>query len=253
MNVLVTRPDERGQQLVEMLAEQQILAIHQPILRIEAGEELPELPTILSRLNSGDYVFAVSRNAVDFAVKALKETGFKWREDLFYFAVGQGTANYFCSRIEQPVHYPITSENSEGLLNSAMMQDLLNRQIILLRANLGREFFSEQAQQKGAKIKAIECYRRSLWAEDLAEKIGLAKRSGINTCIVTSGEILSTLFEQTLVDDRPWLLNCRLIVVGQRVANLAIKLGWKSHLITVSAKADNHSLLDTVNRIENLK
>ncbi|RRN00978.1 uroporphyrinogen-III synthase [Bibersteinia trehalosi] len=246
MNILVTRPDERGQQLVNMLAERQIFAIHQPILRIEAGNALPQLPSVLARLNAGDYVFAVSKNAVDFAVKALKETGFRWRSDLTYLAVGQGTANYFCSQAELSVRYPIESENSEGLLNLAGMQNLANKQVVILRANTGREYFSEQVQLRGAKVETVECYRRLLWAEDLPEKMSLAKRSGIDTLVITSGEILSILFTQTLETDRDWLLASRLIVVGRRVANLAIKLGWQSDLITISEKADNYSLLESV-------
>lgn len=246
MNVLVTRPDERGEQLVQWLAERQIFAIHQPILRIEAGKELPQLPSILSRLNAGDFVFAVSKNAVDFSVKALKETGFKWRSDLRYLAVGQGTANYFCSQSEQPVCYPTDSENSEGLLNLSELQELNGKQIVILRANAGREHFREQAKLRGAVVEPVECYQRLLWADNLPEKLSLAKRSGIDTLIVTSGEILKTLIEQTQEEDRSWLFSCRIIVVGKRVASIAQQAGWKAELITISEKADNQSLQETL-------
>lgn len=246
MNVLITRPDERGQQLLEMLAEKQIFAIHQPLLKIEAGNEFPHLPSLLSRLNGGDFVFAVSKTAVDYAAKAVKETGFKWRTDLHYLAVGQGTANYFCSQSEQPVLYPIISENSEGLLALPQLQDLNGKQIVILRADSGREFFSEQAKLRGATVETVECYRRQLWSDNLPEKISLAKRSGIDTIVVTSGEILTTLEEQTADEDKEWLFTCDLILVGERVADLAVEYGWQSEQITVSHKADNHSLCDAL-------
>ena len=82
MNVLVTRPDARGQELVELLNQQQIFALHQPLFTLEAGRELPILPSLFSQLNAGDYVFAVSKNAIDFACNTLAETGFKFRRDL---------------------------------------------------------------------------------------------------------------------------------------------------------------------------
>ena len=41
MNVLVTRPNTRGQELVELLNQQQIFALHQPLFTLEAGRELP--------------------------------------------------------------------------------------------------------------------------------------------------------------------------------------------------------------------
>ena len=59
MNVLVTRPNTRGQKLVELLNQQQIFALHQPLFTLEAGRELPILPSLFSQLNAGDYVFAV--------------------------------------------------------------------------------------------------------------------------------------------------------------------------------------------------
>ena len=67
MAVLVTRPDERGQQLVEMLAKAGIVAIHLPLFTIEAGAELNELPNKFAKLKADDYVFIVSKSAVDFA------------------------------------------------------------------------------------------------------------------------------------------------------------------------------------------
>lgn len=242
MNVLVTRPDQRGQQLVELLAEKQIFALHQPLFSVAVGSDLPQLPSAIARLNRGDYVFVVSKNAVDFAVETLRETGFHWRNDLNYFAVGQGTAQYFCSQIEQCVIYPIESENSEGLLALPQMQDLSDKHVLILRADTGRELFPEQAQLRGAQVQILECYKRII-APDLPEQMSLARRIGIDVIVITSGESLLTLFEQTAESERDWLLACHLVVVGQRIAKLAIKLGWNSEFIRVSEKADNQSLL----------
>ena len=57
MAVLVTRPDERGQQLVDMLAKAGVVAIHLPLFNIEAGAELNGLPNKFAQLKVGDYVF----------------------------------------------------------------------------------------------------------------------------------------------------------------------------------------------------
>ena len=152
MAVLVTRPDERGQQLVDMLAKAGVVAIHLPLFNIEAGAELNGLPNKFAQLKVGDYVFAVSKSAVDFADKALKNTGFVWRDDLQYFTVGQGTAQHFAVTTTLAVHYPTTQENSEGVLQLAAMQNLQGKTILILRGNGGRELLSEQAQQRGANV-----------------------------------------------------------------------------------------------------
>lgn len=247
MNVLVTRPDSRGEQLVEMLAKQHIFAIHQPLFRLEAGRELSQLPSALSRLNSGDYVFAVSKNAVDFADDTLNHTGFKWRSDLHYFAVGQGTAQHFAARSEQAVRYPLKSANSEGLLALPIMQDLADKTVLILRADSGRAFFAEQARQRGANVQIIECYQRVKLDTDLAERLSLAKRAGIDTIIATSGDILTFLAEQTAETEQAWLKACRLVVVGKRGAAIARQLGWQAENILISNQADNHSLFEMLN------
>ena len=71
MNVLVTRPNALGQELVELLNQQQIFALHQPLFTLEAGRELPILPSLFSQLNAGDYVFAVSKNSIVFSFNKL--------------------------------------------------------------------------------------------------------------------------------------------------------------------------------------
>ena len=246
MNVLVTRPNVRGQQLVEMLAQHHIFAIHQPLFQMEAGRELPALPSALTRLNAGDYVFAVSKNAIDFAHNTLVQTGFSWRSDLKYFAVGQGSANYFSAQIEQNIIYPIQSEDSESLLALPEMQQLTDKNILILRADSGRELFSEQAQKRGAQVQTLECYQRIPVDVDLKEQISLCKRAGIDVVVATSGEILTALVSNTAEEDKAWLLSCKLIVVSQRLARIAVKLGWRLADIQISNKADNNSLLQTL-------
>lgn len=246
MNVLVTRPDSRGQELVNMLNEKQIFAIHQPLFTIEAGQELPLLPSVLSRLKPDDYIFAVSPNAVDYASRTLIDTGFHFRTDLKYFAVGQRTAKYFTEKAEQAVIYPIESENSEGVLDLPEMQILQDKTILILRANSGRELLAEKAIQRGANIQYLECYRREPVKEELPEKLGLCKRLGVDTIVVTSSEILTSLYEQTKENHREWLFDCHLVVVSNRIAKIAKQMGWQPAKIALSDKADNLSLMNTL-------
>ena len=49
MAVLVTRPDERGKALVDQLNQAGVVALHLPLLSIEAGAELAQLPTKLNQ------------------------------------------------------------------------------------------------------------------------------------------------------------------------------------------------------------
>lgn len=242
MNVLITRPDRRGQELVEQLTAQGIFAIHQPLYRFEAGRDLIQLPSTLAQLNAGDYVFAVSQNALNFACHTLEQVGFVWRSDLRYFAVGRNTAAYFSAQSGQSVYYPLREETSEGLLAIQAMQDLHGKTVLVLRAESGRDYFPEQASQKGASVRCLECYQRIPISENLSEQISLCKRAGIDTIVATSAEILQSLVENTLENEHKWLKNCRLLVVSKRIAHLAQKLGWANEDIRITAKADNQTL-----------
>lgn len=242
MNVLITRPDERGQQLLDKLAEKQIFAMHQPLFRLEPGQERLQLPAALNGLTAGDYVFFVSKHAVDFAHQTLKETGFRWRDDLHYFAVGQYSAQYAASQLEQAVRYPLSSENSEGVLALPEMQQVAGKNVLILRAQSGREYFAQQMIARQAQVSTLACYQRVVLSENMPEKLSLAKRMGIDTIIVSSLAGLNVLFAHTAEAERDWLLGCRLIVVSQRLADNAIKLGWQADKMIISDKADNASL-----------
>jgi uroporphyrinogen-III synthase len=244
MAVLVTRPDERGQQLVDMLAKAGVVAIHLPLFNIEAGAELNGLPNKFAQLKVGDYVFAVSKSAVDFADKALKNTGFVWRDDLQYFTVGQGTAQHFAMTTTLAVHYPTTQENSEGVLQLAAMQNLQGKTILILRGNGGRELLSEQAQQRGANVEIVECYRRESIVYNSTDQTSLCKRAGVQTIVATSAEILTQLVDFVPQNEHNWLKSCQLITVSERISHLAQALGWQN--VIVSPRADNQTLLQTL-------
>ncbi|MGC7559891.1 uroporphyrinogen-III synthase [Pasteurella sp. PK-2025] len=244
MAVLITRPDERGKQLVDLLTQSGIFAIHLPLFTIESGRELNDLPNKLSQLKAGDYVFAVSKNAISYAHQTLKNTGFSWRQDLQYFAVGQRSAEFFATQTERAIHYPHQQESSEGLLALPAMQHLADKHILILRGNGGREFFAEQAQQRGAKVEMLECYQRVPIDYQNAEQISICQRAGIQTIVVTSAEILQSLIDFVPENEHNWLKSCQLITISQRIANLANTFGWTK--ITLSPRADNHSLLNTI-------
>lgn len=248
MNVLIMRPSPKGEELVAMLQQHNIAAIHLPLFTLTSGKDLSHLPNILSQLTVGDYVFAVSKHATDFSTQTLKQVGFPWRADLHYFAIGQHTASHFSAQSEQSTYYPISSETSEGLLALPQLQSqsISHKHFVILRAESGRELISEQLQQRGATVITLECYQRTMITYDFPSEINLCKRFNINTIVITSSDILLTFFENTPENEKSWLFSCQLVVVSQRIALLSYQLGWQKSQVTLSPKADNMSLLTTL-------
>lgn len=242
MKVWVTRPETSGEILTEMCKKHGIFAIHQPLFKTQAGRELKQLPSILNSLNSGDYVLAVSKNAVQYASDIFNATATKWRDNLKYFAIGQSTANYFTEVSGQAVRFPVKFANSENLLTVSEMKNVYNRNVVILRAESGRELISTELKKRGANVQTIECYQR----KPLNFEIDFCKSAEIDTLIVTSCGILEELWAKTPEIDQKWLKNCAIIVVSERIANLAIQFGWEKENITISPQPNNQSLLDTV-------
>lgn len=245
MGILVTRPEESGQVLTEMLNREGIAAIHAPFIKIVAGEQINQLPQKLQQLNTGDCVICVSQYAVYYAEQALKNTGFSWRTDLSYIAVGRKTAMLLTAATQQPVHYPFAQENSEGVLALPLLQECQQKNILILRGQQGRELLPEQLAQQGANVEMVACYHREL--QQLNEKeLMLFSRAGIDTIVVTSGEILRYLLDFIPKSEHNWLLNCKLVVISDRIAQLAITAGWQEDKVILTEKADNASLLKAI-------
>lgn len=142
------------------------------------------------------------------------------------------------------MRYPIRSESSEGLLELPEMQFLQGKQILILRANSGRDFFRKQAELRGALVSYVECYRREPLLYDAEEKINICKRLGVNTIVATSLDIVQSLLTFVPENDQAWLKQCTLITVSQRIANFTKEAGWAN--VVISPKADNTSLLNTL-------
>ncbi|TCP96836.1 uroporphyrinogen-III synthase [Cricetibacter osteomyelitidis] len=247
MGILITRPNEAGITLTEQLNKVGITALHFPLLTVSGGRELNTLPNKINQLKAGDYVMAVSKNAVFYANKTLKDVGFHWRKDLHYFTVGKGTAATFSAATELPTHYPNRQENSEGLLALEKMQSehVENKTVLILRGNGGRELYQQEMQQRGAKIEIIECYQRlAVIYENNSEQVSLLQRSGINNILITNAESLTYLMDFVPESEHNWLKNCQLITISQRIADMAKMFGWQK--IVISPKADNSSLVQTI-------
>lgn len=242
MTILVTRPSPAGEQLVSRLRALGRVACHIPLIDFTPGADLPRLPEALAQLNDGDLVFVLSQHAVSYANSVVNRAGLRWPSHLSYYAIGRTTALAMHRICSQPVEYPRGREISETLLLMPALQRLAGKQVLIMRGNGGRELLGDTLAERGAVVNYYECYRRSPVHYDGSEQSAHWQRAGVDTLVVTSGEMLQQLY--TLVPDyyrSSWLLRCRLIVVSERLATLALELGWNT--IRVADNADNDALM----------
>jgi uroporphyrinogen-III synthase len=242
MSILVTRPSPAGEILVSRLRTQGLVAWSFPLIEFSPGRELPDLSDKLSSLNADDMVFVLSQHAVTFAHAHLQQTGKHWPTAPCYFAIGRSTALALHTVSGIDIRYPLDREISEVLLQLPELQNIQGKRALILRGNGGRELLGNTLKARGALVDFCECYQRSMKHYDGAEEAMRWHTRGVNTLVVTSGEMLQQLFSLTPLWYREnWLLHCRLLVVSERLAHLARELGWQD--IRVADNAENDALI----------
>ncbi len=242
MTILVTRPSPSGEQLVARLRTLGRVAYHSPLIEFAPGSELSQLPAMLSSLKPQDMIFVLSQYAVNYADRALRPQAQHWPDFVSYYAIGRTTGLLMHRATSLPIIYPQDGETSETLLNLPALHAIEGRNALILRGNGGRELLADTLRERGVNVSYCECYRRSPIYYDGSEQSSSWQRAGVNTLVVTSGEMLQQLY--TLVPDyyrTSWLLSCTLIVVSERLATLARQLGWQT--IRVADNADNDALI----------
>ncbi|VAX76966.1 Uroporphyrinogen-III synthase [Serratia symbiotica] len=242
MTILVTRPSPAGLHLVNRLRALGRVAYHAPLIDFRPGCDLPKLAQTLLQLKIGDLVFVLSQHSVLYAESVVGGVGLKWPPHLAYYAIGRasGLALHCISNL--PVAYPHDREISERLLTLPELKKLDGRQAFILRGNGGRRLLGDTLCERGATVSYYECYQRRPVYYDGNEQSVYWQKAGIDTLVVTSGEMLQQLY--TLVPERYrsfWLLRCCLLVASERLAKLAQDLGWSS--IRVAESAANDALI----------
>jgi uroporphyrinogen-III synthase len=242
MITLVTRPSPAGEQLVDRLRALGRVAYHAPLIHFTSGKDLAKLPSALQQLRDGDLICMLSQHAVSYANSAIKDAGLQWPNYVSYYAIGRTTALAMQHSNHLPIEYPSGREISEEILLLPTLQNVAGKQVLIMRGNGGRELLGETLRQRGAIINYYECYQRCpIHYQGLEDSVHW-QQTGIDTLVVTSGEMLQQLYN--LVPDNyrsSWLLRCRLIVVSQRLATLAHQLGWNK--IQIADNADNDALI----------
>ncbi len=245
MSILITRPAPAGEELVRRLRGLGKSAFSAPLIEIYPGADLPLLSQKLQWLSAGDLVFLLSKNAVHYANKQLIQEGQLWPNQLSYYGIGKSTSLMFhqCTGLE--IAYSGQGETSEDLLQLPALQSVSNKKILLLRGNGGREVIASTLRFRGGEVDYCECYSRQPVKYDVSGFSGHWQQCGIQTIVVTSGEMLQLLYNLvTDSDGKAWLLRCDLIVVSERLANIAQTLGWQT--IKVAKSADNDALIQAL-------
>lgn len=244
--VLITRPTADSAVLAALLAEQQIYSSSLPLLEIQALPETPAQRSLLLNLDQYCAVIVVSKPAAILGIERVDQYWPQPLVDQHWFSVGAGTG-----RILQdyglPTSWPDVGDDSEALLALPKFIETISTddaRVLVMRADVGRNFLAEQLQQRGVQVDFLPLYCRSLPFYPSDTLITRIQQEQLNGLVVSSEQGLRHLIELA-GDAWPQLASLALFVPSPRVAQIAQELG--AQRVIDCQGASNHAVLNALN------
>lgn len=185
--VLVTRPREQSDELVDAIEQAGGSAICFPVIDIQPFAE-SSIAAKAAQLPSPDITVFISRNAVSH--------GLQYSGDGMLAAIGPATAAALSASGRVVDIQPQSGFDSESLLRDPALQDVAGKQIRIIRGNAGRDLLAEKLRERGAIVNYLAVYERALPEVSATQVAALEsswRASGMAAAIVMSVESLHNL------------------------------------------------------------
>lgn len=248
-HVLITRPAHQAEKLVQLIEQHGGIAVRFPTMDIvgiatQTDSDLNHQDSetfALPLLSNFRWVIFVSANAVNFALKAIggKIAQFEATQ---IAVIGQATAQTLESVGLKPALMPDQGFDSEAMLSLPPLQSVDQQDILIVRGRGGREELANVLRSRGANVRYWEVYERVMPEIDTSEVVGLLKQGLLDVITVTSSEALQNLVVLLGHDDKYRLTIIPLVVISERISQLAAQLGFKR--IEVAERPSDSAILD---------
>ena len=224
-NVLVTRPEQQAQKLRELLVSAGGNAIVFPTIEV-VPIEFDDVDLL-----QYDVIIFVSRNAVSYFADRITQSV---AESTLLVSVGKGSADSMRLHGVRVDLQPDRSVGSEGLLMMPELVEMSGKRVLIVRGKGGRELLADTLVQRGAEVRYIEVYERTLPSPNIEQ----CERALTANCVVcTSVEGVKNL-GLLLQDSLKALLDKPMFVMSERIKNYAVSLGFENVLVT-NTSSDN--------------
>lgn len=241
MSFLLLRPKAKCQASVHAFKRANIPAVACGLIEtVVDSEAVAQLPLKISDLHINAtmpyYVIVTSTVAAQQCILMKNQ----WPSDVHFFAVGASTAG-----ILQNAGFEVVvpkEPRTEGLLGLPQLNQVVGQNIVILKGFGGRELLYDTLVARGAEVAEWEVYKRVKL--DLPVYTQDWQRDQIRCIIATSGEVIQAAFDYF---DEKWLKTLNWIVVSQRTAEVASKLGVIQ--INISRDASDQALIQCAQQL----
>ena len=239
---MITRPAHQAGKLVEGIALAGGETFLFPTLDIIAAEPSTENEATVQKINQFDIIIFISPNAVEHGMNLIQKNAVL-SKNIQLATIGQGSAKALKTKLGvQPDISPQENFNSEGLLDTAELQNVEDKNILIIRGNGGREKLKQTLEQRGAHVEYLNVYQRVKPATDTTELEQYLQNNKIAAIVITSGESLNNLIELTPKNVIQQLFKVPLFLINKRLIDIARKAGFTSDVF-IAAEASDDSMI----------
>jgi uroporphyrinogen-III synthase len=217
VGIIVTRPQRQAAVFASKIGALGGVPIIWPAIVILPPDDRSVLDRVHASLDLYDIAIFVSANAVEFGAPAVG----RWPTRIVTYAPGPGTAETLAAVGIPNAQVPVTSLDSEGLLELPSLADVSGKRIVIFRGEGGREFLGNTLRARGASVDHVPCYRR-VPPQTGAEGLVDAMREGrAHALTLTSSEGLDNLMNALGDVGRDFLTRLPVFAAHPRIAERA--------------------------------
>jgi len=242
--ILVTRPKHQVAELNRLIQAHAGININLPVIDVQASELLGQESLFLQKIETFDFVFFISVNAVNFALQAI-DGKIQGLQKTKLVAVGKATADALAENGLTNVLRPEQGFNSEAILAMPELQSLLEMRCLIIRGDGGRELLAASLRERGASVDYVEVYQKSLANSDTQDVCVYLLNDELAAVLIYSVVALNNLLLLLAKDKiKKQLLITPLVVISQRVYLAAKKIGFTK--IIIAAEASDAAMVNAL-------
>ena len=237
--VMITRPAHQSEKLVKGIHAAGGETFIFPTLAIEAIPLSNENIDKLELINHFHMIIFISPNAVKHGLDHILGIS-QLSDEVKLATIGQGSARALKAYLGKEADIvPEKEFNSEGLLAMQAMQDVNNHRILIVRGNGGREVLKQTLRERGALVEYLDAYQRVKPDVDSTILEENLQNKQIAAIVITSAESLKNLVEMTPINVREQLLQTPLLLINNRLVEVAREAGFNNDLLVANEASDD--------------
>jgi len=224
IGVIVTRPQRQAAVFAAKIGALGGVPIVWPAIVILPPADATSLAHAHATLALYDIAIFVSANAVEYGAPPPA----RWPAHTVAYAPGPGTAEALVSAGIPNPQVPVTSLDSEGLLELPSLADVTGKRVVIFRGEGGREFLGNTLRARGATVDHVPCYRRVAPQTGALGLIEAIRENRAHALTLTSSEGLDNLIAALGPAGQREIARLPVFAVHARIAERAREHGLRA-------------------------